>query len=75
MVYVVLRTFQSVTAGLTPRPIVKCLQSCSTTFVCDYHIRRDIDATRSKFLSKNKCNYLQHHSLRNYKFSMSNKTI
>jgi len=27
----------------------------------------------SKFLSKNKCNYLQHHFIHNYKFSMSNK--
>ena len=32
---------------------------------------RDIDATMSKFLSKNKGNYLQHHFVHNYKFSMS----
>ena len=35
--------------------------------------RRNIDAMTSKFLSKNKCNYLQHHFIHNYKFSMSNK--
>jgi len=33
----------------------------------------DIDATRRKFLSKNKYNYLQHHFVHNYKFSLSNK--
>ena len=35
--------------------------------------RRNIDAMMSKFLSKNKCNYLQHHFIYNYKFSVSNK--
>jgi len=46
-----------------------CLWLC---MCCSY--RRDIDATRSKFLSKNKCSYLQHHSIHNYKFSMNNKS-
>ena len=45
-----------------------CLWPC---MCCSF--RRDIDVTRSKFLSKNKCNYLQHHSVHNYKFSNSNK--
>ena len=34
---------------------------------------RDIDVTSSKFLSKNKGNYLQRHFVHNYKFSMSNE--
>jgi len=48
-----------------------CLWLC---MCCSF--RRDIDAMRCKFLSKNKCNYLQHHfvqSVRNYKLSMNNK--
>ena len=35
-------------------------------FVCD-------SVMKSKFLSKNKCNYLQRHAMHNYTFSVSNK--
>jgi len=38
-----------------------CLRLCTC---CSF--RRDVDATRSRFLSKNKCNYLQHHFVHNY---------
>jgi len=32
-------------------------------FVCDFACVAVLGATMSKFLSKNKCNYLQHHSI------------
>ena len=51
--------------------VIRCLHVCM--WLCmRCSSRRNIDVT-SKFLSKNKCNYLQHHTIHNYKFSMNNK--
>ena len=52
--------------------VCKIALQCLTVTLHVLQFMRDIDATMSKFLSKNKGNYLQHHFVHNYSMSSIN---
>jgi len=65
MVFVVFTNFPGCHCRLDTELLNVCkvaLQCLSVTLHA-LQFYRDIEATRSKFLNKNKCDYLQHHSV------------
>ena len=72
MVYVVLMIFPETHCRLDTELLNVCKVALHCVWLCMYcSFRRDNDATTIKFLNKNKCNYLQHHTVHNYKFSIN----